>query len=57
MTSLLSIMQNAVDYIEEKGFGENLAFEKSLYNMRAENKSTFIDIGSGFGKPVFHAAF
>ena len=24
--------------------------------MSAENNSTFIDIGSGFGKPVFHAA-
>lgn len=27
-----------------------------LYNMTIENNSTFIDIGSGFGKPVFHAA-
>ena len=26
------------------------------YNMRAENGSTFLDIGSGFGKPVFHSA-
>jgi len=24
--------------------------------MRIRNSSTFIDIGSGFGKPVFHAA-
>ena len=24
--------------------------------MKAENNSTFLDIGSGFGKPVFHAA-
>ena len=26
------------------------------YNMNVENGSTFLDIGSGFGKPVFHAA-
>ena len=26
------------------------------YNMAAERGSTFLDIGSGFGKPVFHAA-
>ena len=26
------------------------------YDMTVENGSTFIDIGSGFGKPVFHAA-
>ena len=26
------------------------------YNMKVENNSTFLDIGSGFGKPVFHAA-
>jgi cyclopropane fatty-acyl-phospholipid synthase-like methyltransferase len=24
--------------------------------MTLENASTFLDIGSGFGKPVFHAA-
>lgn len=24
--------------------------------MNTENESTFLDIGSGFGKPVFHAA-
>ena len=26
------------------------------YNMNVGNNSTFLDIGSGFGKPVFHAA-
>lgn len=26
------------------------------FNMSASKNSTFLDIGSGFGKPVFHAA-
>lgn len=26
------------------------------YNMSSKAGSTFLDIGSGFGKPVFHAA-
>ena len=26
------------------------------YNMNVGNNYTFLDIGSGFGKPVFHAA-
>jgi hypothetical protein len=26
------------------------------YNMTSQNESSFLDIGSGFGKPVFHAA-
>lgn len=34
----------------------DLPFDIEDYNMTKENKSTFIDIGSGFGKPVFHAA-
>ena len=33
-----------------------LPFQIDDYNMRAENNSNFLDIGSGFGKPVFHAA-
>ena len=34
----------------------DLPFSIENYNMCAENNSTFLDIGSGFGKPVFHAA-
>jgi len=34
----------------------DLPFPLEGYNMAAERKSTFLDIGSGFGKPVFHAA-
>ena len=33
-----------------------LPFKVDEYNMTTENDSTFLDIGSGFGKPVFHAA-
>ena len=51
MTKLLTIFQNAGSLI-----AEDLPNDKSLYNMKVENQSTFIDIGSGFGKPVFHAA-
>jgi len=32
----------------------NLVDQIQNYNL--SSKSTFIDIGSGFGKPVFHAA-
>jgi hypothetical protein len=28
----------------------------TYYDMSASADSTFLDIGSGFGKPVFHAA-
>lgn len=35
---------------------KDLPFPPSEYNMTVENKSSFLDIGSGFGKPVFHAA-
>jgi len=31
---------------------KNLAY----YDMSASAGSTFLDIGSGFGKPVFHSA-
>ena len=33
-----------------------LPFNINEYNMSVENNSKFLDIGSGFGKPVFHAA-
>ena len=34
----------------------DLPFPVQEYNMCIENRSTFLDIGSGFGKPNFHAA-
>jgi hypothetical protein len=34
---------------------KRLPFKPEEYNM-LPNKSTFLDIGSGFGKPNFHAA-
>jgi 16S rRNA G527 N7-methylase RsmG len=55
MTKLLTIFQNAGTLILEKT-NAPLPFAAHQYNMRVENNSTFIDIGSGFGKPVFHAA-
>ncbi len=33
---------------------KKLPFNKDDYNLKAD--STFLDIGSGFGKPVFHAS-
>jgi cyclopropane fatty-acyl-phospholipid synthase-like methyltransferase len=33
---------------------KKLPFHKDDYNLKAD--STFLDIGSGFGKPVFHAS-
>jgi len=30
--------------------------DAKFYDMSAEKDSTFLDIGSGFGKPVFHSA-
>ena len=35
---------------------DDLPVSLDEFNMSAENCSTFLDIGSGFGKPVFHAA-
>ena len=35
---------------------KDLPFPVEDYNMKVENNSPFLDIGSGFGKPVFHAA-
>lgn len=30
--------------------------DSKYYDMSAKEGSTFLDIGSGFGKPVFHSA-
>ena len=34
----------------------DLSFPIEEYNMSQKNNSSFLDIGSGFGKPVYHAA-
>jgi len=34
----------------------DLPYPLNEYNMEAAHNSSFLDIGSGFGKPVFHAA-
>jgi len=59
MTSLLNLFQNIsklIQYHCEKSeeFKELLLFEPEEYNMNKD--SSFLDIGSGFGKPVFHSA-
>lgn len=33
-----------------------LPYPLADYNMSVDNDSSFLDIGSGFGKPVFHSA-
>ena len=53
--NLISVMQRA----EEKLFSneeikKKLPFPSEEYNLT--HNSTFLDIGSGFGKPVFHAS-
>ena len=39
-----------------KKIASNLPYPLHEYNMSSENQSSFLDIGSGFGKPVFHSA-
>ena len=38
----------------EEEVGKDLPFPLAEYNLT--HTSTFLDIGSGFGKPVFHAS-
>ena len=38
----------------EEEVGKDLPFPLTEYNLT--HASTFLDIGSGFGKPVFHAS-
>ena len=60
MQTLLTIFQNVGNMIENDcGFRtiiDDLPYPLAEYNMTSVNDSSFIDIGSGFGKPVFHAA-
>ena len=50
MTQLFNFLMNIDTYLEQ----ENDCLTES-YNLT--NKSYFLDIGSGFGKPVFHCAY
>lgn len=59
-TSLLSYMQDfekqIKDHCKEEGVDiKKLPFKPEEYVLQTR-KSTFLDIGSGFGKPNFHAA-
>jgi cyclopropane fatty-acyl-phospholipid synthase-like methyltransferase len=51
MSTLLDTFQNMSSLDEMKEVKN-----KSYYDMSAVKGSTFLDIGSGFGKPVFHSA-
>lgn len=53
MQKFLTILQNIDSYFTPEQ-EEELAFSKEEYRLTKD--SAFIDIGSGFGKPVFHAA-
>jgi len=53
--NLISVLQRSSETLfptEEQR--EELPFPVEEYNLTSE--STFLDIGSGFGKPVFHAS-
>lgn len=57
MTSLFNLLQNISVLIEEtisKDKSIKLKYSPNEYNM--DNNSLFLDIGSGFGKPVLHSA-
>lgn len=59
MTSLFNLMQNISKFIKVKissdeELEESLIYSPEEYNMTKD--SLFLDIGSGFGKPVFHSA-
>jgi 16S rRNA G527 N7-methylase RsmG len=53
-------MSNLLDLLQSISTHENInelnVSNAKYYDMNASKGSTFIDIGSGFGKPVFHAA-
>ena len=60
MQKLITIFQNVGNMVQAdaslKGIVRDLPFPIEEYNMTAENGSTFLDIGAGFGKPNYHAA-
>jgi cyclopropane fatty-acyl-phospholipid synthase-like methyltransferase len=51
MSTLLDTFQGMSSLDELKGIKNT-----SYYDMSAAKGSTFLDIGAGFGKPVFHSA-
>ena len=51
MSTLLDAFQSMSSLDEMKDVKN-----RSYYDMSAAKGSTFLDIGSGFGKPVFHSA-
>lgn len=51
MTTLLNTFQSMSELQEMPKLED-----PQYYNMSSKAGSTFLDIGSGFGKPVFHAA-
>ena len=53
MKNFLHILQNIDKYFKPE-HEEIMEYPKEAYKLTKED--TFIDIGSGFGKPVFHAA-
>jgi hypothetical protein len=53
MTTLFSKLQAISEMPETAKIAKNAG---TWYDMSAEAGSSFIDIGSGFGKPVFHSA-
>jgi 16S rRNA G527 N7-methylase RsmG len=56
MSKLLEVFQNSGSLIAERKLDRSLGLDSTKYNMTPRNGSTFIDIGSGFGLPVFHSA-
>jgi|TARA_B110000305_G_C19381126_1_gene609652 hypothetical protein len=56
----LTICQNIDLYIKEACKKDSFDFKKLPWKLEdyriVPEKSTFLDIGSGFGKPNFHAA-
>jgi hypothetical protein len=55
LKNLLTTLQVATDTIlADEEVRKDLPFPLEEYNL--SHKSTFLDIGSGFGKPVFHAS-
>ena len=52
--NLITVMQKCTDVLLSEEQKKTVPFPLEEYNLTHE--STFLDIGSGFGKPVFHAS-
>ena len=55
MTDIFNLFQSISQLIENQRLENILVSKKEDYNLN--KNSYFLDIGSGFGKPVFHAAY